>query len=155
METLGVMFSTDQRPCNCPTLTPWLAEMSLLWAHLMGLGMFYLLISFPHELISVFQCLAAEGWIHTWYLLILLFSSGRMRVLSDQLTWTRCLQTSVIGIRSKSASPVVSPGIPDPRPGVTQIASLGENYLPFVLRQGPNVCMLLTHAHGVGKMGGW
>ena len=44
--------------------------------------------------------------------------------------------------------------MPDPRPGVTQIASLGENYLPFVLRQGPNVCMLLTYAHGVGKMGG-
>lgn len=64
------------------------------------------------------------------------------------------MQTSVTEIRSESASPVVSPGMPDPRPGVTQIASVGENYLAFVLRKGPNVCTLFTHAHGVGKMGG-
>lgn len=101
------------------------------------------------------QCLAAEGWICAWYLLILLFSLGRLRVFSDELTWARCLQTSVTEIRSESASPVVSPGMPDPRPGVTQIASVGENYLAFVLRKGPNVCTLFTHAHGVGKMGGW
>lgn len=45
--------------------------------------------------------------------------------------------------------------MPGPRPGVTLIASVGENYSPPVLCQGLCMCTPLTYGRGVGKTGTW